>query len=174
MILDRLRIGPGGAALLLGAALFVAPAAAATTPIEANATLISPLSLLNIADLDFATLQVAAFGTATINPQTGILTTTGGVTPAGGTTSRAIFTGAAARTALIWIQIPTGTRQLVRQGGTEVLALNNFTLDPSPFGPLRLVGTTPFTFGVGATLTVPGNAVEGLYSGTFPVTINYY
>lgn len=164
------RLGRLGAAVLGGAALVAAPARAAT-PTEASAILISPLSLLRTADMDFATITVSANGTATIDPVTGALTTTGGVARVAGSVSRAEFVGNAARPALVWIQIPTGTAQLVRQGGTERLTISNFTLDRFP---LQLVGRAPFNFGVGARLTVPATTVEGLYSGSFAVTINYY
>ena len=170
MMLMCNSFGRRAAALLLGAGLFAMPAQAAT-PTEATATLISPLSLLRIADMDFATITVTANGTATINAVSGIMTTTGGVSQVGGTVSRAEFVGNATRTALIWIQIPTGTSRLVRQGGTQTLTISNFTLDRFP---LQLVGATPFVFGVGARLTVPATAVDGVYGGTFAVTINYF
>lgn len=170
MLLMSNCFGRRGSAYLIGAAIFAMPAQAAT-PTDATATLISPLSLLRIADMDFATITVAANGTATIDAVSGIMTTTGGVSQVGGTVSRAEFVGTAARTALVWIQIPTGTSQLVRQGGTQTLTISNFTLDRFP---LQLVGSTPFVFGVGARLTVPATAVDGIYGGTFAVTINYY
>jgi len=59
-----------------------------------------PLSLIKKTNMDFGTLITSATaGTATINPVTGVLTTTGGVTPVPGGVSPAVFLGAGSRNA---------------------------------------------------------------------------
>ena len=57
------------------------------------------------------------------------------------------------------------------RGGTETLVVNNFTLDGQD--KKALAQQQSFTFAVGATITVPGGTVEGLYTGEFDVTVQY-
>lgn len=156
------------AALLPGAA-GAAPVAAPTPP-SAQATLLKPLTLTKLADMNFGDLVVTTGGSATINPTTGLLSVTGGLIPIGGTVSPGRFTGVATRLALILIRTPTSVL-LKRVGGTETLILDTFTLDGFA---IRLVGATPFQFAVGGRLAVPGGTVDGIYVGQVDVTVEYF
>ena len=82
------------------------------------------------------------------------------------------LTGMATRLSLVFLQYPAGSVTLTRVGGTETLTASNFTIDSA--GVLRIVGTAPYTIGIGATLSVPSTAVEGSYLGTFTLTANYF
>ena len=151
-----------------------APATAATAPGSANLNLYKPLLLAKTVDLDFGAMFPPATGTGTIridaNGGAAVYT---GLTAAGAqATSRAIFTGSATRLSLVFLQYPAGSVTLTRVGGTETLTASNFTIDSG--GVLRIVGTTPYTIGIGATLSVPSTAVDGSYLGTFTVTANYF
>ncbi len=154
---------------------FASPARAADTNGSAAVDILAPLGLLKQSDLDFAALMPPATGTGTvrINANSGAATYTGGVIAAGSQpTARASFTGVASRLSLVLINVPGGNVILTRAGGTETLTASNFTLDSAGF--IRLVGTTPFTIGVGATLTIPSTTAEGTYVGSFTITANYF
>jgi len=147
---------------------------AATPPAEAtgNAIVLKPLSLIRKTNMDFGTLITsAAAGTATINPVTGVLTTTGGVTPVPGGVSPAVFLGAGSRNAPYQIRLPKNPITITRVGGTETMTVSNWTLD----GPTnRRVGANEaFSFNVGAQLAVGANQADGTYVGTFDVTVHY-
>lgn len=163
----------------LAAALLALPGAvpvlAAATPpdrqAEAQAIVLQPLTLLKVDDLDFGWLTATTAGTATLDPVSGAVTTTGGVLAVGGTPQRARFVGAASRNTPIKIRIPNKPITLTRQGGTETMSLSAWTLD----GPAdRRVGPSrAFDFYVGGTLSVGAGQADGLYVGTFDVEVQY-
>jgi hypothetical protein len=122
--------------------------------------------------MDFGDLLTSATaGTATINPATGTVTTTGGVTAGTAPTSQAVFMGAGSRNAPYQIRLPKNPITLTRAAGTETMTVSNWTLD----GPTnRFVGANEaFQFGVGARLAVAANQAEGTYVGSFDVTVHY-
>ena len=144
---------------------------AAASLAQAKTVLAEPLSLLRTADMQFGSLIVTTGGAATIDPQTGALTVTGGLIPGSGPVSPARFIGAASRLSLVVIRIPGGSVALRRQGGTETLTASNFSLDRFP---IMLVSARAFEFAVGARLTVPAGTMDGVYSGDLDVTVEYY
>lgn len=161
------------AALLVAAAM---PLHAATPSKEskAGAIVLRPLSLLKKTDMDFGTLATSpAAGTATINPVTSVVTTTGGVTslPIGTAPTAAAFVGAGSKNAPYQIRLPKTPITLTRVGGTETMSVSNWTLD----GPTnRNVGSNQaFQFNVGAQVTVAANQAGGTYVGTFDITVHY-
>jgi hypothetical protein len=99
------------------------------------------------------------------------MSTTGGVTFLYGTPHAAIFRGRADGGKVVNIKVPNGGVNLTRVGGTETILLNNFTLDGQSKRTMAQAGT--FDFKVGATLRPAAGQVEGLYTGTFDVTIQY-
>ena len=157
-------------ALIAPAAGLAAPIAPATLP-PAQAQLMKPLTLTKIADMDFGNLGVTTAGTAVINAVTDTMTTTGGVTSLGGSPHAAIFRGVAQGNAVVNIRIPTRSVTLTRVGGTETIILDNFTLDGQSKRTMAQAGI--FDFKVGATLRPAANQAEGLYTGTYDVTIQY-
>ena len=130
-----------------------------------------PLTLTRIADMDFGNLGVTANGTAIIDPVTDTMTTTGGVLRLGGTPHAAIFRGVAQGNAVVIIRVPNGGISLKRIGGTETILLDAFTLDGQSKRTLAQAGI--FDFKVGATLRPTAGQADGLYTGTFDVTIQY-
>lgn len=158
-------------ALLLAAP----PPALAATPAneaDAGAIVLRPLSLIKKTDMDFGTLMTSATaGTATIDPVTGAVTTTGGVTALGDATSAATFIGAGSRNAPYQIRLPKNPITLNRVGGGGTMTVSNWTLDGQTN---RKVGANEaFEFGVGAQLAVAANQMDGVYIGTFDVTVHY-
>ena len=157
-------------ALLAPAAGLAAPIAPPTPP-PAQAALMRPLTLTKLNDMDFGHLGVTANGTAVIDPVSDTMTVTGGVLRLGGTPRAATFRGVAQGNAVVVIRVPNGGISLTRAGGTETILLNAFTLDGQSKRAMAQAGI--FDFKVGATLRPSAGQVDGLYIGTFDVTIQY-
>ena len=157
-------------AALIAPAVQAAPIASPTPP-AAQAALMRPLTLSKLADMDFGYLGVTTAGTAVINPVTNTMAVTGGVIRLGGTPHAARFAGATRSSAVVIIRIPNGAITLTRVGGTQTIALDSFTLDGQSKRAMAQAGV--FEFAVGATLRPAANQVEGVYTGTFDVTIQY-
>ncbi len=157
-------------AALIAPAIQAAPIASPTPP-AAQAALMRPLTLSKLADMDFGYLGVTTAGTAVINPVTNTMAVTGGVIRLGGTPHAARFAGATRSSAVVIIRIPNGAITLTRVGGTQTITLDSFTLDGQSKRAMAQAGV--FEFAVGATLRPAANQVEGVYTGTFDVTIQY-
>ena len=157
-------------AALIAPAVQAAPIASPTPP-AAQAALMRPLTLSKLADMDFGYLGVTTAGTAVINPVTNTMAVTGGVIRLGGTPHAARFAGATRSSAVVIIRIPNGAITLTRVGGTQTITLDSFTLDGQSKRAMAQAGV--FEFAVGATLRPAANQVEGVYTGTFDVTIQY-
>jgi hypothetical protein len=119
----------------------------------------------------FGFLSATSAGTAVLNPNTGALTTTGGVVSLGGDPHPAQFTGAARSAVVVNIKVPNSPITLTRSGGTQTMLLSAFTLQGQ--SKRSLARMESFTFNVGGTLNVAANQVEGVYTGTFEVTVQY-
>lgn len=168
--------GPRCSLLLLTFAVLSAPGQAfAQASSASNATstarLIRPLSILKISDLDFGGITSTAAGTVVINPDTNAVTYTGGVIAAGGSPRPASFMGSAVKRTVVNIRVPKQPILLRRTGGTETLTVSSWTLQGQ--SKRELAAQTTFSFAVGATVTIPTNPVEGDYTGTFDVEIQY-
>jgi hypothetical protein len=158
----------------LVAAAVAVPAHAATRAATGRAVIITPLSLVNTAPLSFGALSSGgSAGTATVSI-TGVRTTTGGVTPLAGTVSAASFTGLTDFFPfLIVVSNPPASITLTRVGGGATMTVDNFAVEGGT--GLRLVATNSlFTFRVGGTLHVGANQAQGVYNGTFNMTVNYF
>jgi len=116
-------------------------------------------------------LGVTTAGTAVLNAVTDTMTTTGGVTALGGSPHAAKFRGVAQGSAVVNIKVPNKALTLTRVGGTQTIVIDSFTLDGQSKRTLAQAGI--FDFKVGATLRPAANQAEGLYTGTFDVTIQY-
>jgi hypothetical protein len=157
-------------ALLAPAAGHAAPVAPAIPP-AGQAQLLRSLTLTKLQDMDFGDIGVVSAGTAVIDPVTDTMTTTGGVIRIGGTPHAAQFRGVASGNSVVNIRVPTKSVNLTRVGGTETILLNDFTLDGQSKRAMAQAGV--FTFKVGGTLRPSAGQVDGLYTGTFDVTIQY-
>lgn len=163
---------------LLALSTLLAPAAgqpapiAAPTPAQATATLLFPLEIVKNRDLDFGNVGVAGTaGTVVIDPETDTISATGGVSLVGGTPHAAQFTGAAKGNNVVIIRIPKQPVTLTRVGGTQTMIADNFTLQG--LDKRAVAARVAFDFRVGATLNVNANQAEGIYVGTFDVSIQY-
>jgi hypothetical protein len=157
--------------------LLIAPASAAAAPVSASAnaaahaTFLSSLSVLKKADLDFGELLVTGAGTAVIDPVSGSVTGTGGVSPVGTAAHPAAFLGTGSKNSVVLIRLPKNPITLTRVGGTETMTVSNWTLDGAT--NRKIPPTDSFTFAVGGTVNVGATQVEGDYVGTFTVTVQY-
>lgn len=160
-----------GLPLLAGASAAMAAPVGVTTQPQAGAALMRPLTLTKVRDMDFGTLGVTTAGTATINPVTNAISVTGGVTSLGGTVQSARFAGATSSSAVVNIKVPNSAVFITRQGGTQTIRVDSFTLDGQSKRTMAQAGV--FEFNVGATIRPVSGQAEGVYSGTFDVTIQY-
>ena len=163
------------AACALSVALAVAgsgAAQAASAPATDKATVLRPLSILKISDLEFGTLiATATAGTAVIDPFTDLRTTTGGTTAAGGSPKAAQFLTYGTQGSIL--QVNRGPLPVLnRAGGGASMNVTQLTLN----GPvLRVVNPAGVVdLRVGGTLAVAANQLAGDYSGTFDIILTYF
>ncbi len=164
-------------------ALCLAPAVPAlaqgTTPAQAEAIVLRPLSFFKVNDLDFGDIiPSATAGTVTIEPD-GSRTRTGGVTLAGNDGAPARFAGLGSFNRQVNISLGSNTIWLTGPGVR--MRARTFEIGSTPTAilstsPTRFRITSPlgnYNFPVGATLEVGANQSPGDYSGTFTITLNY-
>ncbi len=161
------------ASLALTCALGVTSGArAATQAGTGKAITLRPLSIVKLRDLDFGRLASGpTAGTVVIDPTTDGRTTTGGVLAAGGTPLAAQFYTYA--TGNQTLQVTRGPLPvLTRGGGGATMAVTQLTLN----GPvLRVIGAAGLLdLRVGGTLAVAANQADGVYSGSFDITVTYF
>jgi hypothetical protein len=144
-------------------------ASAATATGTANATIQTPLSIVQTLTMEFGTIAPdAAGGTVTLSEATG--NTTG---PANfvidNTSSRAGRFTVTGQSGLSFTLSAIAASTLTGPG--TAMVLNNFTNDLLA-NPSTLVGATQ-VFDVGADLVINANQTAGGYSGTYTVVVNY-
>lgn len=161
----------GSAALFLWASPTLAHAAIPTQQATATAVVLLPLTMVKLEDMDFGDLSTTGAGTAVLDPNAATLTTTGPVSSLGGSPHCAEFTGAAGSASVVNIKVPNSPITLTRVGGTETMKVSNFTVQGQ--SKRALAKAASFTFRVGGTLAVAAGQTEGLYVGTFNVTVQY-
>lgn len=161
MTIRSIKAALVGAALLAG--FGATSAQAATASATARAQILRQVTLTKTADLDFATIVTAATASTVQVSPAGVrtcgagLTCTGTVTAAAfgivGTTGQTV-TLAAAGPVTLTSGANTMTATLATSAATRVLT-----------------GTDSFT--VGGTLSVGANQADGVYTGSFNVTVDY-
>ncbi len=141
-----------------------------TVQTTATATIIGPLTLTKVSDMNFGNIAVTGTAGTVVLATTGVRTPTGValVPPAAGTP--ASFTVAGEGTRAFGITLPLdGTVTLILGANTMAVTGFNHNLGATP----ALVGGAA-AFTVGATLSVAANQAPGVYnSANFPVTVNY-
>jgi hypothetical protein len=137
---------------------------AAPSPAQGSVQIHMPGSIRLMNNLNFATLTV-------INPNTDVMTTTGGVIHYGGTPYSALFEAVSPIKTVVHVRAPKNAITLTRIGGTETMQVNNFVV--SGTGSRNVVAKETFTFSVGGTLYVNANQTDGVYTGTFDVEVQY-
>jgi hypothetical protein len=144
----------------------------ATTTANATATIITPLAIAKVTDMDFGTFTNGnGSGSFILNPLP-VATRTGvvGVVLFGGTVSAASFTVTGEGASAFSITLPAAALSLA-SGANDPLTISAWTSSPSLSGNLT-AGTANIL--VGATLTTGAASGAGVYAGpTFDVTVNY-
>lgn len=167
-----LRYGIVAAAVVLASVpAHAATRVPATTNASGTVTVVAPISISKLYDLDFGALVVTSAGTAVMDPNTNQLTTTGGVTLTSSSPHPAYFETVAPIKSKVLIKAPNRPITLTRVGGTETMTISSFVISGS--ASRNVNSGEPIAFSVGGTLNVNAGQVEGLYSGNFDVTINY-
>lgn len=135
------------------------------------AAIVLPAQITKLYDLDFGCETVTTAGTAVLNSTTGTVTTTGGVLFAGCFPHAAQFEAVSPSKTVVHIRLPKKATTLTRVGGTETMTVDTWSLNG--VDTRNVVAHETFQFSVGGTLHVAANQVEGTYTGSFDVTIDY-
>lgn len=171
-------------AALAATAAFASPAMAqtvSTATAEARGTILQPLTLTQVQDLDFGTvLSSATAGTVTIDANTGARSVSGGVTGiALDLGQRAEFAGVGTNGQLVEITLtPPAGNILNRVGGGATILVNTWDLDGGAANDTFQTRTISdvngaFLVGVGAQFAVAASQMNGLYTANFDVTAEY-
>jgi hypothetical protein len=159
-------------AALIGLACWVSPVLAAGVGAPTKATTLSPLAIASTQDLDFGTiLPGTVVGTVTINPNSGNRSVSGGATAAGGTPQRAEFVAVGRPNVQAVSTLDAG---LTLNNGSGGIMSASLTLGGGGPGVFNFPGTGIRNFRVGGTLTVGANQADGVYTGLYNLTVNYF
>lgn len=151
---------------------FTGAAHAANGDADSEAVIVTPLSLVNISDLEFgAMLAGTTPGTVVINPNNDARTVTGGITAAGSGGQAAQFLTYGGPRQYIYVTrgpLPV----LNRVGGGGNMRVTQLTLNGAVYRYLSGAGLLDLR--VGGTLQVGANQPAGVYEGEFQITVTYY
>lgn len=172
------------AALGMGAALAVAPAHAQSAgSYDTQVSLIEPLTITKLSDLDFGDLVVTTGGTVVLTPTvTPTCSTTGGVIHSAECIP-ATFGGSGQFGQRVRVRRPIGNAFTLTGPGadmtvTDITINGDPTLVPTQSNPNweRFTIGAPdgtFIFRVGGTLNVNPAQTPGVYTGTFEIRLDY-
>lgn len=166
------------AGLLAALACVPAAAAPAVRTARAKAITIRPLSLLKTVDLSFGNIIPGAnAGTVTINPVTDV-PTYANVAGAGGQIAAARLVGGGTANQLVFVTWSTAPFLLTRQGGGATMTVDSLLTNSVFFifpgnDPRVIPADRTLDIRFGARLRVGANQTEGVYEGTFAVTVDY-
>jgi Domain of unknown function (DUF4402) len=163
---------------LLPAAVY---AQAQTGQADAEAIVVTSLSLTKGDDLEFGTMLAGPTAGTVIVPPSGARTKSGGVTLVGNSFQPARFAGRGRVGQNVSILINSNNLTLNRVGGGATMRVNTWIIGSTPTASITTAPRTfqissangIFTFPLGATLAVGANQRPGVYSGTFTITLNY-
>jgi Domain of unknown function (DUF4402) len=165
--------------VMLAALAAPATAAPASAPAQSKAIVLRPLSFFRVQDMNLGDIiPGTAGGTVRLLPN-GTRTSTGTVVLVGSTHQPARFAGLGTPNELISVTVSPASVSLTGPGAPMLLTLIEIGSTPT-----AILSATPtffrigsalgnYNFPVGATLAVGANQAEGVYSGTFTMTLNY-
>jgi hypothetical protein len=159
--------------ILLAAAVLLFASSSIASAQTCNASNDPSIAIARTAELRFGQLiATGSVGTAVIDAATGARTVTGGVVAAGGAYNAggfAVLLCGNPGPKRFDVLLPAGAVTITSAGGAT-MTVDTWTASP---GTNKLSGSTssvtPFT--VGGTLHVGANQAQGIYSGTFSVTV---
>jgi Domain of unknown function (DUF4402) len=168
-------------AAVLGVNGYAAPVCAQQVQTgEAKVVVVSQLSFFKVEDLEFGDIVTGtAISVVRLLPNGTRSVTSGNAVLVGANHQPARFAGKGSFNQQVLISVSPTSINLVGPGAP--MQVNNFEIGSTP--TVILSGTPQrffinnasgvFNFPVGATLRVNANQVQGLYSGTFTITLNY-
>ena len=162
------------AALTLMASASAFAQSSATATASANATVIRPITLVKVTDLNFGSVvPSAAAGTVTVTPAGTRSVALGAGTAGAAGFNAASFTVGGEGAATYAITLPAAA--VVITNGTDNMNVTGFTSTPAATGTISGAPSTAGTqaLNVGATLNLGINQNPGVYLGTFSVTVAY-
>jgi len=165
------------------AAMLGAPAAAQddSASVDARTLVVTPLSFVKDTDLDFGRIIASDVAGDVTMDVDGNLTSSGGVTVAGGNPLPARFWGYGTFNQTLLINVDRNNYLLTREGGTETMRLDRVAIGSRPpiqirTRPRRFRIANPdgfFAFTIVGRLRVGANQPAGIYRGEFTVTLEY-
>ncbi|MCW1735316.1 DUF4402 domain-containing protein [Anaerorudis cellulosivorans] len=145
------------------------PSASATA--KATATIVAPIKIAKTTDLSFGNI-IAGSSSGTVKIETDNSRTHSGdvtlPTSSQGTITAARFTVSGLPNASYSIAVPASII-ITREGGTEMMLVDNITTTPATSGTLSENGEQ--IINVGATLHVDANQEEGVYTNESGMTV---
>jgi hypothetical protein len=144
-----------------------APTSVSNGPVQAHATIVKPLTLTKVSDMDFGSIVVQDNGTASLD-STGALTCPATLTCSGtGTPAEYKVTGT--NNQVVFITKPDVTLTNASNPGTPLtLVLTGPTQVTLPNS-----GASGVNFKLGGDLAIAASTKEGVYQGDLAVTVNY-
>ena len=164
------------AATVAAFAFAAAPAAAApvsaSTDANAHAKIMKPLQLVGTQDLDFGTLVISGAGSQVMHVnQAGALSGCGAVITCSGTAQTAIYNVKGTPNATVTVAVASPVTLTNANDGT--------TLALTPDAPATVAldtnaASTGDFFNIGGSITInSASTTDGVYSGTFAVSVDY-
>jgi hypothetical protein len=160
----------------LAATALVATPALAVGPSNGNATatarIIKPLTLVSTQNLDLGTILLSGAGAwtgATVGiSSTGAFSCTNVNVTCSGTNQVAKYTVTGTNNQIVTISAPNVTLTNANDGSTLLMTVDN----PGTVA-LGSSGVSGTSFSLGGTIPVASTTTDGVYSGTFDVTVDY-
>ncbi len=152
------------------------PVQAQTATGQSQAELRQPITVVKNSDLNFGSFVAGAtVSEFRIDAVTGSMTQLrGDAVSIGGGQSRASFTATGTPNVQANIRRSQSSINIVRQGGTETMRVNDFWLgNRAGLRDQILDASGQATYFVGGRLRIGANQTPGNYSGSFAVTIEY-
>jgi Mat/Ecp fimbriae major subunit len=169
----RLTAAAATVAVALGAtSASAATSVSATQNANAHAKIMKPLQIKGTQDLDFGTMVISGTGTQTMSvSQAGALTGCGAVITCSGTPQAAVYNVKGTPNATVKVTVASPVTLTNANDGT--------TLDLTPSAPATVLldtnaASTGDNFNIGGSISIDSAATtDGLYSGTFAVSVDY-
>lgn len=164
--------------LAAAAALAVASAPAAAAPVGPNqnatatARIVRPLTLTWVQDLDLGTILLSGAGAwtgAVVSiDRNGVFSCTDTNVTCSGATQVAVYNVAGTNNQVVTVSAPDVTLTNANDGSTLLM-----TVDDPGTVTLTNSGAPGTDFSLGGSITVDSTTSDGVYTGTFDVTVDY-
>lgn len=144
----------------------------ASATATAQGTVLQPLTLTKVSDLNFGTVSGSAVaGDVSVDATSGVRAVGGGVTAVPSAFSRAQFQGLAQAATTVQLTLVPPTGNLLYSGSNSV-TVNSMSFDSA--GATRVVPAGgSFNVYVGGDFGIAANQANGTYSALFQVTADY-